>query len=79
MLRVIAKARSRRDIDDATSRSAWRDGSTPSAAPPPRCPKTLLRFTAAKGAGDHCEMRNRTLLDQRVFDWLDDILSTPRP
>ena len=44
-----------------------------------RCPKTLLRFTAAEGAGDHCEMRNRTLLDQRVFDWLDDILSTPRP
>jgi alpha-beta hydrolase superfamily lysophospholipase len=44
-----------------------------------RCPKTLLRFTTAEGAGDHCEMRNRTLLDQRVFDWLDDILSTPRP
>ena len=44
-----------------------------------RCPKALLRFTAAEGAGDHCEMRNRTLLDQRVFDWLDDILSTPRP
>jgi alpha-beta hydrolase superfamily lysophospholipase len=44
-----------------------------------RCPKTLLRFAAAEGAGDHCEMRNRTLLDQRVFDWLDDILSTPRP
>jgi pimeloyl-ACP methyl ester carboxylesterase len=43
------------------------------------CPKTLLRFAAAEGAGDHCEMRNRTLLDQRVFDWLDDILSTPRP
>jgi pimeloyl-ACP methyl ester carboxylesterase len=44
-----------------------------------RCPKTLLRFAAAEGAGDHCEMRNRSLLDQRVFDWLDDVLSTPRP
>jgi alpha-beta hydrolase superfamily lysophospholipase len=44
-----------------------------------RCPKTLLRFTAAEGAGDHCEMRNRSLLDQRVFDWLDDVLATPRP
>jgi hypothetical protein len=44
-----------------------------------RCPKTLLRFTTAEGAGDHCEMRNRTLLDQRVCDWLDDTLSTPRP
>ena len=40
---------------------------------------SLLRFTAAEGAGDHCEMRNRTLLDQRVFDWLDDALSTARP
>jgi hypothetical protein len=32
------------------------------------CPKALLRFTAAEGAGDHCEMGNRSLLDQRVFD-----------
>ena len=40
-----------------------------------RCPKTLLRFTTAEGAGDHCEMRNRTLLDQRVFDWLDRYLT----
>jgi alpha-beta hydrolase superfamily lysophospholipase len=44
-----------------------------------RCPKTLLRFTTAEGAGDHCEMRNRALLDQRVFDWVDDTLSTPHP
>jgi alpha-beta hydrolase superfamily lysophospholipase len=44
-----------------------------------RCPRTLLRFAEAEGAGDHCEMRNRSLLDQRVFDWLDDSLSTPRP
>ena len=36
--------------------------------------KALLRFGTAEGAGDHCEMRNRTLLDQRVFDWLDDVL-----
>jgi hypothetical protein len=42
-------------------------------------PETLLRFTTAEGAGDHCEMRNRTLLDQRVFDWLDDTLSLPPP
>ena len=38
-------------------------------------PKTLVRFTAAEGAGDHCEMGNRPLLDQRVFDWLDETLS----
>jgi hypothetical protein len=36
--------------------------------------KALLRFGTAEGAGDHCQMRNRTLLDQRVFDWLDDVL-----
>jgi hypothetical protein len=36
--------------------------------------KALLRFGTAEGAGDHCEMRNRSLLDQRVFDWLDDVL-----
>ena len=34
--------------------------------------KALLRFGTAEGAGDHCEMRNRSLLDQRVFDWLDE-------
>ena len=36
--------------------------------------KTLLRFSAAEGAGMHCEMRNRSLLNRRVFDWLDDVL-----
>jgi pimeloyl-ACP methyl ester carboxylesterase len=38
-------------------------------------PKTLLHFTTAEGAGDHCEMGNRPLLNQRVFDWLDETLS----
>ena len=36
-----------------------------------RCPKALIRFTAAEGAGDHCEMQNRSLLNRRVLDWLD--------
>ncbi|HEY3944262.1 MAG TPA: alpha/beta fold hydrolase [Solirubrobacteraceae bacterium] len=36
--------------------------------------KVLLRFQSSEGAGDHCEMRNRSLLDQRVFDWLDAVL-----
>jgi pimeloyl-ACP methyl ester carboxylesterase len=39
-----------------------------------RCPKTLLRFTAREGAGDHCEMNNRSLLNRRVLDWLDTTL-----
>lgn len=37
-----------------------------------RCPKTLLRFTAAEGADGHCEMKNRSLLNRRVLDWLDE-------
>ena len=39
------------------------------------CPKTLMTFTAAEGAGEHCEMANRSLLNQRVLDWLDDTLA----
>ena len=39
-----------------------------------RCPKQMIRFTAAEGAGDHCEMMNRSLLNRRVLDWLDDVL-----
>ncbi|WP_431281473.1 alpha/beta hydrolase family protein [Humitalea sp. 24SJ18S-53] len=37
-----------------------------------RCPKTLLRFSASEGAGAHCEMMNRSLLNRRVLDWLDE-------
>ncbi|MFC5757476.1 alpha/beta hydrolase family protein [Rhizobium sp. GCM10022189] len=37
-----------------------------------RCPKTLLRLTAAEGADGHCEMKNRSLLNRRVLDWLDE-------
>ncbi|MEJ0002896.1 MAG: alpha/beta fold hydrolase [Pararobbsia sp.] len=38
-----------------------------------RCPKQIVRFTAAEGAGDHCEMRNRSLLNRRVLDWLGEV------
>jgi len=40
-----------------------------------RCPKMLINFTATEGAGEHCEMTNRSLLNGRVLDWLDDILA----
>lgn len=39
-----------------------------------RCPKTLLRFSHAQGAAEHCEMSNRSLLNRKVLDWLDDVL-----
>ena len=29
-----------------------------------------MAFTAAEGAGDHCEMGNRSLATLRMFDWL---------
>lgn len=38
------------------------------------CPVTVMDFTAAEGAGGHCEMTNRSLVNQRVLDWLDDTL-----
>jgi hypothetical protein len=38
------------------------------------CPKTLIRFTRAEGAGDHCEMMNRSLLNRRTLDWFDAVL-----
>jgi len=38
------------------------------------CPKELIRFAAAEGAGDHCEMMNRSLLNRQVLDWLDGVL-----
>lgn len=42
-----------------------------------RCPKEYVRFTAAEGAGEHCESGARTLFHQRVFDWLDGVLARP--
>ncbi|KAA0970565.1 alpha/beta fold hydrolase [Aureimonas fodinaquatilis] len=39
------------------------------------CPSTLIQCTTAEGAGEHCEMRNRSLLNDRVLDWLDSVFS----
>src|SRR5262249_17857110 len=39
-----------------------------------QCPKALVRFTAAEGAGGHCEETARSLFHQRAYDWLDDVL-----
>jgi len=37
------------------------------------CPKTLIRFTAAEGAGDHREASARSVYFQRAYDWLDGV------
>jgi alpha-beta hydrolase superfamily lysophospholipase len=41
-----------------------------------RCPKDFIRFSAAEGAGDHCEMMNRSALNRRALDWLDGVFGT---
>jgi dienelactone hydrolase len=41
-----------------------------------RCPKTLLKFTAAEGAEEHCHVGALTLFHQRMFDWLDDTFAS---
>lgn len=41
-------------------------------------PKTLARFLAAEGVGDHCAMLGRSLFHQRMFDWLDGVLADDR-
>jgi predicted alpha/beta-fold hydrolase len=37
-----------------------------------KCPKKYIRFKNEEGAGEHCEDGNRSLFNQRVFDWLDE-------
>ncbi len=36
--------------------------------------KALVRFTAAEGADSHCQPRALGIRDERIFDWLDEIL-----
>src|ERR1700733_13277379 len=38
------------------------------------CPKTLMRFTAAEGAGAHCQVGAHRLAFGRIYDWLDETL-----
>lgn len=42
------------------------------------CEKTFVRFTAAEGAGDHCEAGARALYHARSFGWLDEHLHPER-
>lgn len=39
------------------------------------CDKTLMRFTAEDAAEEHCHVGAALLLNQRVFDWLDEKLA----
>jgi pimeloyl-ACP methyl ester carboxylesterase len=39
------------------------------------CEKASIAFLAKEGAGAHCEAGARSLFNQRVFDWLDAVLT----
>ena len=39
------------------------------------CPRTLLRFTTAEGAGAHCQVGAQRLACARIYDWLDEALA----
>ncbi len=39
------------------------------------CPKTLMKFTTAEGAGAHCQVGAHRLAFGRIYDWLDGICS----
>ncbi|MBB3750358.1 pimeloyl-ACP methyl ester carboxylesterase [Mycolicibacterium sp. BK634] len=39
------------------------------------CPKTLLKFTDAEGAGAHCQAGAGRLAFARIYDWLDETLA----
>jgi len=38
------------------------------------CPRTLVRFSSAEGAGAHCQVGALRLSFGRIFDWLDGVL-----
>ncbi len=40
--------------------------------------KAILRFTRDEGANFHCEPAGLALRDERVFDWLEDVLARER-
>jgi dienelactone hydrolase len=39
------------------------------------CPKTMIKFTDAEGAGAHCEVGASRLALARMYDWLDEVLA----
>lgn len=58
-------------ILDPASEQFW-PGQAEQLAGLTRKVSTVIRFTAAEGADEHCQPLARTLTAQRMFDWLDD-------
>jgi hypothetical protein len=40
-----------------------------------KCPKKYILFITEEGAEDHCQEAALFLANQRIFDWLDEILA----
>lgn len=40
-----------------------------------QCSKDLIKFYANRGAGDHCEMNNRSLVNRKILDWTDSAIN----
>ncbi|MEC0210497.1 hypothetical protein P4H70_16275 [Paenibacillus ehimensis] len=38
------------------------------------CPKTFMLFTAEDGREEHCQFGALILFNQRVYEWLDDVM-----
>ena len=39
-----------------------------------QCPKKYLLFTTAEGAGDHCQMGAIMISNEKILNWLEDVL-----
>ena len=43
-----------------------------------KCPKAMIRFVDADGAGMHCEALNRSMANRQIFNWLDETMANRR-
>jgi hypothetical protein len=43
-----------------------------------QCPKTIVHFTRAQGAGQHCEVAAPGYRDYCIYNWLDETLGGAR-
>jgi pimeloyl-ACP methyl ester carboxylesterase len=41
-----------------------------------KCPKAMIRFVDADGAGMHCEALNRSMANRQIFNWLDETVAS---
>lgn len=70
---VVGRIQTPMFITDPDDEQFWPDQAKQLAAMLPG-EKMLSSFTAAEGANFHCQPMARTLTEQRIFDWLDDVL-----